>query len=391
MKLEPVKYQLTTFIRYVGDAFIYPFLTLYLSFIGLENKDVGLIMMILPMVAIFINPIWSKFSRNVNYNRHFVRVLTIIEALAVIMLVNVGASTLLIALAVFIIGVSGQPLYILLDSYVITYANMENYEYSKIRIFGSIAYCVTVIVSGVVAAYDYKLAFYIGAGAFILTSMLLTWIKPLDISGNETLMLKAEPKKLFENKRYIKYTIFVTLTLATMFTFDTYFPVYLKDIYSVGEIHYGFIVSAYILVELIILFILGRVGKKVSILHLSTFMILSLAIRYGVYALSGIINIPLPIILVVTLLRGVPISVSLYMMMKMIANLVNPNNITLATIIMGSARAAFTTVLTVFGGYLTNNVAYYKYWFLLGAVLSILAFAFIDYKNGVKTIENMIE
>lgn len=79
------------------------------------------------------------------------------------------------------------------------------------------------------------------------------------------------------------------------------------------------------------------------------------------------------------------------MMMKMIANLVNPNNITLATIIMGSARAAFTTVLTVFGGYLTNNAANYKYWFLLGAVLSILAFAFIDYKNGVKTIENMIE
>lgn len=384
MRKEATKYKISTFIRYVGDAFIYPFLALYLKSIGLENKDVGLIMMILPLVAIFINPIWSTLSKNINSNRIFIRVLTIIEAIAVVILVNVGANVWLIALVIFIIGVSGQPFYILFDSYTVTFSKLENYEYSKIRIFGSVAYAFTVFFSGIIAAYNYKLAFYIGASSFVLTSVIITWIKPLDFNLDQELVHKAEPKKLFKNKKYWCYAILVTLTLTTMFTFDTYVPIYLEDIYGVNAMYYGFIVSAYIFIELIILFILGRVGKRIPNIYLYLAMIISLVIRYGIYALSGVVEVPLWSIIMVTMLRSIPISVSIYMMMNMIVKLVEPYNVTIATIIMGSIRSIFSTVLVLFGGFLTNNPTNYKYWFLIGVGFSILALAFIDYKNSVK-------
>ncbi len=382
---ETFKYQLTTFIRYMGDAFIYPFLALYLRSIGLANSDVGKIMMIMPLVAIFINPIWSKFSKNINYNRIFIRILTVIEAIAVVILANIGANVWLIILVIFIIAVVGQPYYILFDSFTVMYAKQKNISYATIRIVGTLSYAITVIISGLVASYSYQLAFYIGAGLFVLTSLLITFIKPLDINVDDSLSHKPEPKELFRNKPYWRYVFVVTFTLTSMFIFDTYVSTFLKDIYLITEFQYGIIVSSYIFLELFLLILWNKIGKNVSNLFFYLLMIGSLVIRYGTYALSGVVNVPLAIIIIVTMLRSIPISVSIYMMMEMISKLVKPYNVTIATIIMGSIRSAFSTAFVLIGGYLTTNPENYKYWFLMGIGFTLLSLIFIDYKNS-KTV-----
>ncbi len=382
---ETFKYQLTTFIRYMGDAFIYPFLALYLRSIGLANSDVGKIMMIMPLVAIFINPIWSKFSKNINYNRIFIRILTVIEAIAVVILANIGANVWLIILVIFIIAVVGQPYYILFDSFTVMYAKQKNISYATIRIVGTLSYAITVIISGLVASYSYQLAFYIGAGLFVLTSLLITFIKPLDINVDDSLSHKPEPKELFRNKPYWRYVFVVTFTLTSMFIFDTYVSTFLKDIYLITEFQYGIIVSSYIFLELFLLILWNKIGKNVSNLFFYLLMIGSLVIRYGTYALSGVVNVPLGIIIAVTMLRSIPISVSIYMMMEMISKLVKPYNVTIATIIMGSIRSAFSTAFVLIGGYLTTNPGNYKYWFLMGIGFTLLSLIFIDYKNS-KTV-----
>ncbi|HQC30123.1 MAG TPA: MFS transporter [Acholeplasmataceae bacterium] len=382
---ETFKYQLTTFIRYMGDAFIYPFLALYLRSIGLANSDVGKIMMIMPLVAIFINPIWSKFSKNINYNRIFIRILTVIEAIAVVILANIGANVWLIILVIFIIAVVGQPYYILFDSFTVMYAKQKNISYATIRIVGTLSYAITVIISGLVASYSYQLAFYIGAGLFVLTSLLITFIKPLDINVDDSLSHKPEPKELFRNKPYWRYVLVVTFTLTSMFIFDTYVSTFLKDIYLITEFQYGIIVSSYIFLELFLLILWNKIGKNVSNLFFYLLMIGSLVIRYGTYALSGVVNVPLGIIIAVTMLRSIPISVSIYMMMEMISKLVKPYNVTIATIIMGSIRSAFSTAFVLIGGYLTTNPENYKYWFLMGIGFTLLSLIFIDYKNS-KTV-----
>jgi len=382
---ETFKYQLTTFIRYMGDAFIYPFLALYLRSIGLANSDVGKIMMIMPLVAIFINPIWSKFSKNINYNRIFIRILTVIEAIAVVILANIGANVWLIILVIFIIAVVGQPYYILFDSFTVMYAKQKNISYATIRIVGTLSYAITVIISGLVATYSYQLAFYIGAGLFVLTSLLITFIKPLDINVDDSLSHKPEPKELFRNKPYWRYVFVVTFTLTSMFIFDTYVSTFLKDIYLITEFQYGIIVSSYIFLELFLLILWNKIGKNVSNLFFYLLMIGSLVIRYGTYALSGVVNVPLGIIIAVTMLRSIPISVSIYMMMEMISKLVKPYNVTIATIIMGSIRSAFSTAFVLIGGYLTTNPENYKYWFLMGIGFTLLSLIFIDYKNS-KTV-----
>lgn len=387
MKKETTKYQLTSFIRYMGDAFIYPFLALYLRDIGLDNSDVGKIMMIFPMIAIFVNPIWSRLSKNINYNRIFIRILTVIEAIAIVILANIGTNIWLIILIVFIIGIVGQPFYILFDTYTVTYCHKNNVQYSWIRTLGTLAYAITMLISGfVVEEFSFKLAFYIGAGLFVVTSFLINFIKPIEINTDETLDHKPEVKELLRNKTYWRYVFVVTFTLTAMFIFDTYLPTYFtQDVYSMSETHYGFVVSAYIFIELILLVLLNIFGRRIKRLYLYLAMIISLVIRYSIYALSGFIDIPLGVIIGVTMLRAFPISISIYMMMDTIAGIVKPYNVTIATIVMGSIRSAFNTVFVFIGGMLTANPENYKIWFLMGVGFTLLALPFIDYKRSLES------
>lgn len=220
---------------------------------------------------------------------------------------------------------------------------------------------------------------------FVLTSLLITFIKPLDINVDDSLSHKPEPKELFRNKPYWRYVFVVTFTLTSMFIFDTYVSTFLKDIYLITEFQYGIIVSSFIFLELFLLILWNKIGKNVSNLFFYLLMIGSLVIRYGTYALSGVVNVPLAIIIIVTMLRSIPISVSIYMMMEMISKLVKPYNVTIATIIMGSIRSAFSTAFVLIGGYLTTNPENYKYWFLMGIGFTLLSLIFIDYKNS-KTV-----
>ena len=62
---EVNKYQWTYFVRLFGDAMFYPFFALYLSSINIVNEQIGIIMMIFPLVAIIINPMWSHFFKKI--------------------------------------------------------------------------------------------------------------------------------------------------------------------------------------------------------------------------------------------------------------------------------------------------------------------------------------
>jgi PPP family 3-phenylpropionic acid transporter len=177
MKNETRKYKLAHIIRYIGDAFFYPFFALYLSTIGKTKTEIGLILMILPLVGIFINPLWSLFSKNINSNRIFVIILSIIEAAAIFYLIQVQALPFVV-IGTLILAIVGQPYYTLFDGYTTIYSMQNKVNYSSIRLYGSLGFAVGILISGYVIEYQgYELAFIIAASLYILVSLLTKWIK----------------------------------------------------------------------------------------------------------------------------------------------------------------------------------------------------------------------
>lgn len=373
---EVRKYQLTYFVRFIGDALFYPFFALYLSSMNVPNNQIGLILMILPLVAIFVNPIWSGIARNINDNRHIMRILTIIEALTVIVLIQLN-QTAYIALAVVILAIVGQPVYVLLDSYTSVFSKKRHYPYGNIRLFGSFSYGVTTIIGGVmIARLGYQETFIAAAVFFALFAVALSWILPLDIEHDVELNVKSDPKILVKNKKFILFTIYYVITLGILFGGDNFLSIYFKSL-GVAPDEYGLIMFVFIIFEMIVLYFLSANGYRFKTKTLLLIIVLSNAFRFFIYG----IDLPLMVYIIVSLIRSLTMGTMLYVTMRYIEEVVSPRNITLGILVFSSFRSLFTAVFTLSGGYITESFGYRPY-YLLAAAIALSAIFFIDYKNS---------
>lgn len=372
---EVRKYQLTYFVRFIGDALFYPFFALYLNSMGISNDQVGWILMILPLVALFVNPIWSSLSRNINDNRHIMRILTILEAITVIVLIQLK-QTEYIALAVVILAIVGQPVYVLLDSYTSVFGKKTNYPYGNIRLFGSFSYGVTTIVGGVmIARLGYQETFIAAAVFFALFAVALSWILPLDISSDTELNVKSEPRLLMKNKKFILFAIFYIITLGILFGGDNYLSIYFKSL-GVSPDEYGLIMFVFIIFEMLVLWLLSANGYRFKTKTLLLTIVLTNALRFFVYG----IDLPLFVYITVSLIRSLTMGTMLYITIRYIEEIVVPRNITLGILVFSSFRSLFTAMTTLFGGYMTDALGYRPFYILCG-LIALSAVFFIDYRK----------
>lgn len=372
---EVSKYQLTYFVRFIGDALFYPFFALYLNSMGISNDQVGWILMILPLVALFANPIWSSLSRNVNDNRHIMRILTILEAITVIVLIQLK-QTEYIALAVVILAIVGQPVYVLLDSYTSVFGKKTNYPYGNIRLFGSFSYGVTTIVGGVmIARLGYQETFIAAAVFFALFAVALSWILPLDISSDTELNVKSEPRLLMKNNKFILFAIFYIITLGILFGGDNYLSIYFKSL-GVSPDEYGLIMFVFIIFEMLVLWLLSANGYRFKTKTLLITIVLTNALRFFVYG----IDLPLLVYITVSLIRSLTMGTMLYITIRYIEEIVVPRNITLGILVFSSFRSLFTAMTTLFGGYMTDALGYRPFYILCG-LIALSAVFFIDYRK----------
>lgn len=372
---EVRKYQLTYFVRFIGDALFYPFFALYLNSMGISNDQVGWILMILPLVALFANPIWSSLSRNINDNRHIMRILTILEAITVIVLIQLK-QTEYIALAVVILAIVGQPVYVLLDSYTSVFGKKTNYPYGNIRLFGSFSYGVTTIVGGVmIARLGYQETFIAAAVFFALFAVALSWILPLDISSDTELNVKSEPRLLMKNKKFILFAIFYIITLGILFGGDNYLSIYFKSL-GVSPDEYGLIMFVFIIFEMLVLWLLSANGYRFKTKTLLLTIVLTNALRFFVYG----IDLPLLVYITVSLIRSLTMGTMLYITIRYIEEIVVPRNITLGILVFSSFRSLFTAMTTLFGGYMTDALGYRPFYILCG-LIALSAVFFIDYRK----------
>ena len=85
---ERMKYYILTFIRYLGDAFFYPFFALYL-----HTKDnvgearIGILIALTPLIGLVANPIFSKICKNFKILKSVLGIIGILEAIMICVLV----------------------------------------------------------------------------------------------------------------------------------------------------------------------------------------------------------------------------------------------------------------------------------------------------------------
>lgn len=373
---EERKYKLVNLMRYLGDGFFYPFLALYFSYLSKTESQIGWLMMIIPLLGALVNPLWSKLSKNINYNRKYLKVLTIIEAVSIIYLLFVVKLPLLV-IGTIILGIVGQPFYALFDGYTAVYTLQENKNYAPIRLYGSLGFAFGALIAGyLLEITSFTVIFSITASIFVLISLVVAWIKPLNLDLDKTLVEKAEPKQLVKNGLFIKFVIYFVITWALLFGGDAFLGVYFKSL-AIESGLYGLILFVQVILEAVVLFFLAKWKHKDKLMITMIAIVLANFFRFFIFGIDA----PISLIIFASVLRPITVGGMLYVSIEYLKLKVSSKNITLAIMISHSLKNIIQAVYTLLGGYYIEKFSYQSF-YLYTAFITLLALFFIDYKQN---------
>ena len=369
---ETFKFKLFYFVRYFGDAFFYPFMSLYFISKGVTEAQLGLILAITPIVTILVNPLWTFLAKDMRAIRFILKTMTLIEGILIITLTQVSGFEFY-ALIIGLIALLCSPFISIQDGFTATFANQNNIEYTSIRIQASISYVIALVLAGIVVVYlGYAILFSIAGGMFILTMLIVMWIKPFKEESQRQSAPKRDIKALLRNKEFYKYLVFYTLMIGAVRVGDSFFGVYMTSVKGLDTIQYGLLYAAFVLVEVIFIRILINKGQLISEKKL---MIVSAALflfRFVAYSLID----DLVALAIITMLRGVAWGIFLFANVRYVVKIVKVENVTSAIMILTLTFSVFTAIGNFLFGKLLKTLDYSWLYLILAGIIC-LGFAVI--------------
>ena len=124
-----------------------PFISAYYKRIGLSFTQIGMLLAIGPIFAIFIQPLWAMLSDRTGKRKLLLILLALCTAGAYL-LYYLGASFTVCLLAVLVVSLFSLALLPLCDALVIDRANAYGFPFARIRIGGTLGYAAMVFGAG---------------------------------------------------------------------------------------------------------------------------------------------------------------------------------------------------------------------------------------------------
>ncbi|HOW38014.1 MAG TPA: MFS transporter [Bacillota bacterium] len=384
MEREIFKYKLFFFVRYIGDAFFYPFMSIYFIFKGLSEEQLGWILAITPITTIIANPVWNWIVKDSRISQTVLKFMTVIEGLLIILITRVNGFELF-ALIIGLIGLLCSPFMSIQDGFAATYALNNHIEFSQLRIYASIAYVLATTVAGFTVQYlGYEILFLLSGAFFLVTAGIAWWIKPLEKPSKVKSRPKRDLRALITNKNFLKYLLFYTLTVGAIRIGDSFFGVYITDQKGLSTLGWGLVYSGFVFFEVLVLRYLSIKGGLIDEKKLFLFAVSILLFRFLTYSL----DLPLPAIVAFTMLRGVSWGVYIYTHIRYLSKIVRVENITAAILIVTLLYSIFAAVGSMFAGAIIERFGYSIFFLSLSGLILAGLVSFLILTPKVNQMQN---
>ncbi|NLZ61358.1 MAG: MFS transporter [Acholeplasmataceae bacterium] len=202
---------------------------------------------------------------------------------------------------------------------------------------------------------------------FILTMLIVMWIKPFKEESQRQSAPKRDIKALLRNKEFYKYLVFYTLMIGAVRVGDSFFGVYMTSVKGLDTIQYGLLYAAFVLVEVIFIRILINKGQLISEKKL---MIVSAALflfRFVAYSLID----DLVALAIITMLRGVAWGIFLFANVRYVVKIVKVENVTSAIMILTLTFSVFTAIGNFLFGKLLKTLDYSWLYLILAGIIGL--------------------
>jgi len=371
---EVTKLKILFFLKFCAEAMFLPFIALYYKNLGFNATQIGVFLAIPPIVGISLSPIYSIICRNIKVTKMIYTVITLLNAICMFIFFQVTGYYALIVL-IILINIFQANNFGVLEAFSSVCANHNKTDYSKVRVYGSIAYIFGLSLSGFIAKMSsFYVASLVAIGLTVASAVISIFLKVTNEQNSE----KRDVKALIHNRRYWIFTIFFMIFFGTLNVGDDFTSTYMETTKNMSVDAIGYIFAVYVIVECAVIIFLARFKKKFKFSHLYTIATFAAVLRYMIFALGA----PAPVIMAAGLLKGVSWGIHAYLWGQFIVHITGKHNGTLAIIVEIFIVNVFQAVLKVLLGNVIDRTSYYVFYLIVAAIeIVALIFFIIIYRN----------
>ena len=161
-----------------GSGFINPFLNLFYVSLSFSGKQIGLIASTGAIVSMIVSPIWVSVVKRHPRAQRILQIAIVLGATSYYFLGH-QTSYLSVLLVIFLFTLAVSGISPLSDSMAVTISQESGKGYGSVRVWASLGWIFSVLISGqMVARFGYIAAFIGVAAIWLLAATLVFFIQP---------------------------------------------------------------------------------------------------------------------------------------------------------------------------------------------------------------------
>ncbi len=309
------------YVYFFAQAMSMSLLALWLrSTLQLNGTETGIVFAANFIAAMCSQPVYGYVSDKLGMRRHILWAIGLLCLASGLFLAHVYGPLLKThvlagaALGGIYLGITFIAGSYALESYVDRIGRAYGFEYSRVRMFGSLGFASAALFTGRLYNVDPNYNFYLASAAgLVLVMLLVFWRLPehqVQDTKSDTLRI-GDALALLRDKEFWKFMVFVLSVTNIYLVYDQQFPSYFASQFpdkATGAAMFGYLNSVQIFVEAGGLFLapllVRRIGAKYGLLLAGSIMLIRIfgsGIAVGPISISAmkmLHSVELPILIV---------------------------------------------------------------------------------------------
>ena len=291
-KWHYVNFQMIYFIFVSGFGFFFPYFNVYLEQnLGFSGSEIGIIISISLLSSVAISPLWGMISDRTGKYKLLLKALLFVYAFVAWLLFQTTTLFFMIVFATImeVVGIGMGPM---LDVLAVDYCERTGKDFGKLRIAGSLGWIFGSYGAGFLMTYllfDIRIVIFWPLIVFMILAGMLAMFLPeakkqtetSDKNGTET---KLSARTLLKNKAFIFLMVFNFLTLALIDAVIAFAGNHLVLTLEAAPSVIGWMNVIAVLPEVIFFLFATRLMMRIGIKRFYIFSVLTLILRFAVYA-----------------------------------------------------------------------------------------------------------
>lgn len=268
-------------LLYMASGSFLSYIGLYYAEIGLDNGQIGLISSIMAGIGILSQPIIGTISDKSTKKNRVLRFTLLFCTLSTLLIPFAKKDFLLVTITISIFSIFNNSIAPLGDTITLELAKRDGFQFSKVRMAGSLGYAIMAAVAGKIFSIDIMYLFPV---YFVLRALAYGtsyFIPP--VSGYKFSEIKVSFKELFRDKKLNLLYFYIFILSCTQGFFYSFNAIYSKQVgITTDIIGIGVMIGSFSQFPFMLYF--DKIYKKFGIFKILVISGLAYAIRWALYA-----------------------------------------------------------------------------------------------------------